>query len=219
MRTWQTLRPSVLGRHVHHQPYAALVLSGRYEEAGDTGCHRVTAGDVIFHDRFEAHLDRIPESSVDILNLPLEVDYLSDSPLAKINDPDAIVRLAEKSQYEAACLLLSSSQVIQPEYQDWPDELAAALVRDPSLNLSSCSQEKGIAPWTLSRVFAKIFGVSPSAFRARTRVRQAWRMIRTTNTALSAIAADCGFSDQAHMTRGVKSMTGLPPAAWRSACK
>jgi len=31
---WQSIRASVLGRHVHEEAYAALVLSGGYEEAG-----------------------------------------------------------------------------------------------------------------------------------------------------------------------------------------
>jgi hypothetical protein len=35
MRTWQTIRTSALARHSHDQAYAALVFSGRYEEAGD----------------------------------------------------------------------------------------------------------------------------------------------------------------------------------------
>lgn len=219
MRVWQTIPPSVLGRHVHQRPYAALVLSGCYEEAGDTGRHRVTAGDIIFHEPFEAHLDRIPGSNVDILNLRLPADYLPESPLAKVSDPDAIVRLAEKSEHEAAALLLYSSEVHQPEYRDWPDELAAALVSDASLSLSSWSEETGIAAWTLARGFAKIFGISPSSFRARARVRQAWKAIRTSGTPLSAIAAEHGFADQAHMSRGIKSMTGHCPTAWRPACK
>jgi len=219
MLIWQTIRPSVLGRHVHERPYAALVRSGCYEEAGDTGRHRVTAGDVIFHEAFEGHLDRIPGSNVEILNLPLPAHYVSQFPLGTTSDPDAIVSLAERSEHEAAALLLSSTEIREPEYQDWPDELAAALLSDASVNLSNWSQDTGISAWTLSRGFAQVFGTSPSAFRARSRVRQAWRAIRTTNTPLSTIAADCGFADQAHMTRGIKSMTGDCPTCWRSSCK
>lgn len=39
--------PDVLPRHQHAGGFAAVVLRGRYAEAGDTGCHRVTAGDVL----------------------------------------------------------------------------------------------------------------------------------------------------------------------------
>jgi hypothetical protein len=33
VRTWQTIRSATLLRHSHQQSYAALVLSGAYEEA------------------------------------------------------------------------------------------------------------------------------------------------------------------------------------------
>jgi hypothetical protein len=42
---WQSIRASALGRHVHEEAYAALVLSGGYEEAGDHGRFQVKAGD------------------------------------------------------------------------------------------------------------------------------------------------------------------------------
>jgi len=51
------------------------------------------------------------------------------------------------------------------------------------------------------------------------RTRQAWRAIRATGMPLAAIAAECGFSDQAHMTRSVKTVSGRCPSAWRSVGK
>lgn len=219
MRTRQTIRPSVLGRHVHRRPYAALVLSGCYEEAGDTGRHRVGASDVIFHEAFEAHLDRVPASGAQVLNLPLPALFELPSCVGRSSDPDAIVSLAEKDEREASALLLSSIEMQEPKYLDWPDDLAADLIRDASLDLSSWSEETGVSPWNLSRGFAQIFGISPSAFRARARVRHAWKAIRTTGMSLSAIAAEYGFADQAHMTRAVKATTGHCPSAWRPTCK
>src|SRR5579864_1021831 len=219
MRVWQTIRPSVLHRHVHQKPYAALVLSGCYEEAGDTGRHRVGAGDVIFHEAFEAHLDRVPASGAQVLNLPLPAVYELPSCVGRSHDPDAIVSLAEKDQRAASALLLFSIEMKEPQYQDWPDDLAAALIRDASLSLSSWSEETGISAWNLSRGFAQIFAISPSAFRARARARQAWKAIRRGRHPLADIAAQYGFADQAHMTRSIKSMTGHCPTAWRPPCK
>ncbi|HET9406382.1 MAG TPA: helix-turn-helix transcriptional regulator [Candidatus Sulfotelmatobacter sp.] len=219
MRVWQTIRTPILGRHVHERAYAALVLSGSYEEAGDSGRHRVQAGDVVLHEAFEAHLDRFPASGAVILNLSFRSQYAFRSGIARVNDPDAIVRLVEKGDWEAAALLLWSAETKHPDIQDWPDELATSLVQNASVNLSDWSGAKGIPPWDLSRSFARVFGISPSSFRATARTRQAWRAIRTTDTPLSAIAADCGFADQAHMTRSVKTMTGRCPSAWRSARK
>jgi len=219
MRVWQTIRTPIIGRHVHRRAYAALVLSGCYEEAGDSGRHRVQAGDVVLHEAFEAHLDRFPKSGAVILNVSLPAQCAVRSGVGRANDPDAIVRLVEGGDSEAAALLLWSAELRQWDFQDWPDELAMSLAQNASVSLSGWSEAKGIPPWDLSRSFAKVFGISPSAFRATARTRQAWRAIRTTGASLSAIAAHCGFADQAHMTRSGKTMTGHCPSAWRSACK
>lgn len=219
MRVWQTILTPIIGRHVHKGAYAALVLSGCYEEAGDSGRHRVQTGDVVLHEAFEAHLDRFSTSGAVVLNVPLPFRYALRSGVGKVDDPDAIVRLVEKGDSEAAALLLWSTELRQRDFQDWPDELAMSLAQNASVSLSGWSEAKGIPAWDLSRSFAKVFGISPSAFRARARTRQAWRAIRTVVTPLSAIAAHCGFADQAHMTRSVKTMTSRCPSAWRSACK
>jgi AraC-like DNA-binding protein len=219
MRVRQTIRTPLIRWHIHKRAYAALVLSGCYEEAGDSGRHLVQAGNVVLHEAFEAHLDRIPRLGATVVNVPLPAQYAFRSGVATVDDPDEIVRLVEKGDSEAAALLLWSGEITDPEFQDWPDELAASLTQNASLNFSRWSEAKGISGWDVSRGFAKVFGISPCAFRARARTRQAWRAIRTANTPLSAIAAHFGFADQAHMTRSVKTLTGKCPSAWRLACK
>ena len=213
----QIIRISSLARHVHAEAYAALVLSGGYEEAGDQGRFKVNPGDVVFHDRFEAHLDRFFEKGTTVLNLPLAQGERYTPGTAKVVDPDLVASVAEMSYREAVDLLLASATRWAPERSDWPDHLAAALVEDPSLRLSEWSSESGLAPWTVSRGFAQVFGVSPEAFRARSRARRALRSIRETRMPLAAIAAELGFADQSHMTRSVTQLTGAGPRAWRSA--
>lgn len=219
MQTRQTLCTPLIGRHVHERAYAALVLSGCYEEAGDSGRHQVQAGNVVLHEAFEAHLDRIPTSGAVVLNVLLPAEYGFRPGVGTVDDPDAIARLLEKGDTEAAALILSSTEIRDPEFSDWPDELAASLAQNASVNLSDWSEANGIPPWRVSRCFAKVFGISPSAFRARARTRQAWSAIRAAGTPLAEIAAHLGFADQAHMTRNVKTMTGHCPSTWRSACK
>lgn len=217
MRTWQTIR-AAFGRHSHRHAYAALVLAGSYEEAGDSGRHRVCAGDVILHDDFEAHLDRLPPSGATVLNLALPPGARFRAGWGSVADPCSIVALAEKSRADAAALLLSTVVMRDVESRDWPDALAAALTRDASVLLSSWGDDHGISPWELSRGFTQVFGVSPCAFRARARARHAWKAIRTTGAPLVSIAAELGFADQPHMTRSIVTMTGRSPSAWR-ACK
>jgi hypothetical protein len=101
MRMLQTIRTSALARHVHKHAYAALVLSGCYEEAGDLGRLRVHAGDVVLHEAFEAHLDRFPASGAIVLNISLPAQYMFQSGLGRMDDSDAIVRIAEKNEAPA----------------------------------------------------------------------------------------------------------------------
>jgi AraC-like DNA-binding protein len=152
-----------------------------------------------------------------VLNLRLGMGEVFTPGLARIADPDLIVRTAEKDGAKAASLLLATSIRQRSTCVDWPDELAAALMQNPSQILSRWGIRNGLAPWTLSRGFVQVFGISPEAFRARVRTRQARRSIETTAEPLATIAADLGFSDQSHMTRDVKQLTGMAPKALRAA--
>jgi AraC-like DNA-binding protein len=217
MRMWQKIRASALGRHVHEEAYAALVLAGGYEEAGDHGRFQVNAGAVVFHGQFEAHLDRFSETGAVVLNLRLPIGCCYTPGIARVADADVVARVAERSRREATDLLFSAAMSEMPSPADWPDELAAALMKNPSLKLSQWGEKKGIAAWTVSRGFALVFGVSPEAFRARTRARHALKFIHSTQAPLASIAAELGFADQSHMTRSIKQLTGIGPQAWRSA--
>jgi AraC-like DNA-binding protein len=217
MRIWQTIRSSGFGRHSHKDAYAAVVLSGGYEEAGDLGRLSVRAGDVVLHDGFEAHLDRFVASGAAVLNLRLRMSESITPGLARVADPDLIARTAEKDRVEAINLLLATAMRPRSAPMDWPDELAAALMQNPSHILSRWGMRNGVAPWTLSRGFVQVFGISPEAFRARARARRARRSIETTLEPLAKIAADMGFSDQSHMTRDVKKLTGMAPNTLRAA--
>ena len=213
MRTRQTIPLTSLDRHVHAAPYAALVLAGGFEEAGDNGRFAARSGNVIFHDRFEAHLDRFSAAGAVVVNLRLSRDC--EAGIASVADPDLVARVAEKSREAAAELLLEMAVRWTPAPSDWPDELAARLGQYPCMKLSEWAGENGLAPWTVSRGFAQVFGISPEAYRARARARRALQWIERTGMPLAAIAAELGFSDQAHMSRGVRQVTGFGPRHWR----
>lgn len=215
MRMWQTIRATALDWHSHDVAYAALVLAGGYEEAGDHGRFRVEPGDVLCHDRFEGHVDRFSASRAVLLDLPWQIGRSFTPGVAKVADPDLIACTAERSRAEAVNLLFSMIREQRPSHIDWPDALAAALIQDPSLIVSRWAREQQLATWTVSRGFKNVFGISPETYRARTRARQAWKVIQTTEEPLAQIAFRLGFADQSHMTRSVKQMTGACPRAWR----
>lgn len=65
--------------------------------------------------------------------------------------------------------------------------------------------------------FRNSVGESPHAHIIRRRVERAQGLMLSTDKSLSDIAAECGFADQAHLTRLFRRIAGASPAAWRRA--
>jgi AraC-like DNA-binding protein len=203
-----------LPRHCHREAFATVVLAGGYDEAGDTGRHRVSAGDVIFHGAFESHLDQFHRPGAEVLVIPLPFDW--DGPMvARVDDPDAIARAVERDPAEALQCLAKSVARHPAEPLDWPDELAEALRLDPSISLESWAERAGLHPGSLSRGFAQVFGTTPAAYRRTQRARRAVAALLHDDIPLSRLAFECGFADQAHMTRAVAALAGTTPASLR----
>jgi AraC-like DNA-binding protein len=67
------------------------------------------------------------------------------------------------------------------------------------------------------RAFRDSFGESPHGFVTRRRVERAQGLMLTTNASLGQIAADCGFTDQAHLSNLFRRFVGESPGVWRRA--
>lgn len=98
---------------------------------------------------------------------------------------------------------------------NWPDVLAAALRRDPALSIRRWAAEMSLAASTVSRGFRNAYGCTAAQYRVELRAQNAFRKIVSTSAPLSYIAAEEGFSDQAHMTRTIRKLTGATPGSWR----
>jgi AraC family transcriptional regulator len=68
-----------------------------------------------------------------------------------------------------------------------------------------------------SRAFKRAFGRSPYAFVIRQRVELAAQCMLQTEAPLIDIALRCGFTDQPHLCKHFRHITGHTPAAWRRA--
>jgi AraC-like DNA-binding protein len=201
-------------RHRHNRPYMAVVLSGSYEECGSRGRFHARPGDVLVHDAFDAHLDRFQGKGAQILNL-LATNVTPSFSIGRVPDPDAIARAAERDLIEAGAQLCVQLRETRVEGRDWPDILAADILRDSALRLDSWARSHGLAAETISRGFGKVFGVTPASFRAEARTRRAFTLITKSDLPLVSVAAATGFADQAHMSRATCALTGSPPSWWR----
>jgi len=208
-------RGSAPPRHRHLEGYASVVLTGSFVEAGFGGRVKVEPGDVLLHGRFDCHANSSSCSrAVQILRLPW-MDARVEGHF-RITDPDLLARLAERDPRETMVALAENLQVIKTPLQHWTGRLASALQSTPSLSLSCWAGEVGMRPEALSRGFHREFGVSPKQFRLEARARRAWLELLRSPRTLTTIAQDFGFSDLAHLSRSVRSLTGYPPSAWRS---
>lgn len=102
-----------------------------------------------------------------------------------------------------------------------PEELQAAIahirknyrrkLRVPDLaNLTSRSVS------AFERSFKKRLHLTPTDFIRRVRIHEACRQLIHSQEQLSKIAADCGFSDQAHFSREFKRIMFTTPVVYRS---
>ncbi|QSN64854.1 AraC family transcriptional regulator [Caballeronia sp. M1242] len=88
---------------------------------------------------------------------------------------------------------------------------------DP-LRLHEIAAAADLPPYRLFRAFSRETGMTPHEYQRQARVRRAMALIRRGN-ALSDIAAETGFADQAHLTRTFRRMLGVTPGAYKAATR
>jgi AraC-like DNA-binding protein len=201
-------------RHRHGEAYVALVLAGGYVESGDRGRLRIEAGQVVFHERYEAHRNEFCGHGARVLNLPLPAGCVGHVQ-GQVADADAIARLAERDLRQAAELLRATFRPCAARLNDWPDLLASALSNDPALNLAAWADAQGMAPQSVSRGFRRAYGATPKRYRLEVRAAQALRRLSGWRGSMAMLAAETGFADQAHMTRAIVAITGVAPTRLR----
>ncbi|MFE6102041.1 helix-turn-helix domain-containing protein [Streptomyces laurentii] len=87
---------------------------------------------------------------------------------------------------------------------------------DPTADtLFALAESLGVSPSRLSRAFPRHLGVSVTRYRHRVRIGRALDRLEAGETSLSALAADLGYADQAHLTRTMRQYLGHTPTALR----
>jgi AraC-like DNA-binding protein len=83
------------------------------------------------------------------------------------------------------------------------------------LSLQDYSNEVGLSPFHLIRVFKAQTGLTPHKYLCQIRVRRAEEMIKNGMPLVDA-ALNAGFVDQSHMNRHFKGIVGLSPGIYRN---
>jgi AraC-like DNA-binding protein len=204
-------------RHQHVDSSVTVVLEGTFEQAGYFGRIVVGPGDVLLQPTLDCHADRMLSAGLRLLRIPWEWES-SYGGVFRNADPDAICTAASRDYVETKHLLkqlFEGTTPVSAPASDWEDLLAARIKSDSSTRIDEFAQQVQKSRETVYRGFMQMYGVSPSGFRGEIRARKAWVRVTDTADSLTNIAIDTGFSDQPHMTRDVKRLTGRTPADWR----
>ena len=202
-------------RHRHADAYALVVVAGTLEQVSYAGRVRLQSGDMLVQPTLDCHSNVTRGVSVLRLAWPA-VDSLGG--VYHLSELDSIVRAAERDADEASALAQAAvhrQSLCGGSATDWPDQLARDLAAGRVRRLRDWAEANGLEPETVSRGFARAYGVGPARFAHELKMRTAWLAIARTRQSLAAIAAEAGFADQSHMTRSVKALTGASPRAWR----
>lgn len=211
METLQRLTPCHQKRHSHNSGYLAIVMSGKYQEVGDTGRWQIEDGDIIYHRSYEAHANIIIQNC-EIMNIatPFHLDL---PPVFTVSSIDELL-YAVKSKTITLDELLIPREIKKPQILSWTDKLALDIQKSP-IKLNQWAKNHGVRKETISRGFKKDYGVTPAQYRLLAQSRSALFDIVTSEKAFSQIAFETGFSDQAHLSRAIKNLTKISPIMWR----
>lgn len=226
-------------RHAHETLDLSLVLAGSVRERIGGDLLEVEPMDVIVKPPGVEHSNHFGEAGVEILRLRVDPGLAEARELMASGSPPSQHRgghLAKRltSLAMAAHLSVSAKDVTDQVVEMvaacgenrptirrgpvWLDRVEAAIsdrLGEP-LRVRELAAEAGRHPVHLARVFRRVHGVSVTAFIRRRRVQAALAAIRSSDLSLSWIAAECGFADQAHMSRSVRRELGLPPSGLRA---
>lgn len=86
---------------------------------------------------------------------------------------------------------------------------------DYRMTVAEMAETVGLSESWFANVFKQTTGTTPLQWQLGKRVSLAQNMLAESDLTVAAIAAQLGFSDQAHLTKTFRQVAGETPAAWR----
>lgn len=82
-------------------------------------------------------------------------------------------------------------------------------------SLKNLAAECGVTPYTLKRVFKKMYQQSIADFSLKARMTKAKELLSTTNNTIQMIAESVGYTEGNNFQNIFKRVVGMTPGAWR----
>jgi AraC-like DNA-binding protein len=128
----------------------------------------------------------------------------------RIGDHDTLA--PKLAAVEAA---ITARLAVAPPADRLVEAAVARLQRNPAVRIGALADALGVSERQLRRRCDAAIGYGPKALGCVLRFRQVWQSaddIATDRSRLAHLAAEMGYTDQAHMTREFSRFAGMPPA-------
>lgn len=228
--------------HYHQNAYFTFLIRGELFEANKKESYELKPGALLFHHWDDPHFNRIKDQYTQGFHIEIEAGWFEKYQLSQsifkgsmqITDPILKRDLAQiyiASKMKDSCrdiaveslLLNIFSHLIASSFSSgntppaWVNRLRDLLHDQPneSYNLVRLSHELNIHPVHLSRHFKKYFHTNLGEYLRMQRLNQALGLLKEGQQSSTAIAYECGFSDQSHFIRLFKRQFGLTPMAYQ----
>jgi len=229
-------------RHTHSLASFSFVLAGGYLENYGKQEKTRQPSTIVFHPPQESHAVDF-QSGARILSVEIDFQRLSyirehsivfDASTSSQTEtiaclghriyrefrrPDAVSALAIEGLIFEILAEASRGKVATSEKKSprWLEQ-AKDFLHDnfsESVTLETVAEIADVRPVHLARVFRRKYDCTIGEYVRRLRVEFARRQISTTDLPFSEIALAAGFSDQSHLNKTFKSVSGLTPSEYR----
>ena len=195
-----------LAAHRHGGAYLAFVEHGGFTESSTGGVFDCEAGMAIVHPAWHLHADCFASDKAQVVNFDLPGH--ADFGVYALNEPARRAAAKTRCSHQALEIVLDSGRRLAPRAQPRiVQHLWDRLDANPNQSVSGLARELGVTPEHATRLFHRHTGFSPRVFRSTSKLEQALVALAAGQPA-AAVAQDCGFSDQPHLCRAIKRVTG-----------
>lgn len=86
---------------------------------------------------------------------------------------------------------------------------------EKNLSLEDMAAELGMSQYYFCHLFKRSMGLSPHQYLIQQRIERAKILLSQSKKTINAIATECGFASQSHLTRYFRRHTGVTPGQFR----
>jgi AraC family transcriptional regulator len=231
---------SRIGRHAHGEASLSLIVDGGYHEhiQGRGATH--APGHMLYCPAHEEHAQSFAASGArqaQVTPTAECMDFLGDAldrsaaafragtnfsilarrMAAELRRNDPVTSLAlEALALEAVTTFARSARIEEgaPPWLTRVDEFIRVHARR-AFTIHEVARAAGCRVEDIGPAVRTKYGLTLGGLVRRRRLEDAARLLASDEVAINAVALDCGFCDQAHLTRAFKSAYGVTPGAFR----